>query len=250
MKLRWFACFSFALLACDFVNTPTKTAKGQLYQSGDGHFDPFFNQVHQEQVTASNWGDESKQSRKALVSALELRAGSSNALIVGATRDKKGTASLGPTVEATIASERERAKKLSAAENRLEELLKRGEALKKEAVEDRENMGADKADEAKVKKRTEVKREVTAAVEVTGNMRDDAKQGSAEADELATKLRSVWGGEDAPAASAAPSAAPAKKTEPTAKRPAGARKPPAQPSENPAPVEKKPAPAAGEVFNP
>jgi len=247
MKLRWFACLSFALLACDFVNTPTKTAKGQLYQSGDGHFDPFFTQVHQEQVTASNWADDSKQSRKALVSALELRAGSSNALIIGATRDKKANTGLGPTVEATIASERDRAKKLSAAESRLEDLLKRGEALKKEAIEDRENMGADKADETKVKKRTEVKREVTAAVEVTEAMRDDAKHGSAEADELATKLRSVWGGEDAPAPSAAPPP-PAKKTEPPAKKPSGPKKPAAPPAE--APAEKKPAPAAGEVFNP
>ena len=246
MKLRWFACFSFALLACDLVNTPTKTAKGQLYQSGDGHFDSYFNQVHQEQVTASNWPDDSKQSRRGLVNALDLRAGSSNTAILGATRDRKGTASLGPTVEATITSERERAKKLAAAENRLEELLKRGEALKKEAIEDRENMGADKVDDAKVKHRSEVKREVTAAVDATETMRDDAKRGSAEADELATKLRSVWGGDDAPAPIAAPPP-PSKKTDAPPKKP---RKPPVDRPTDAAPAEKKTPPAAGEVFNP
>ena len=246
MKLHWFACFSFALLACDFVNTPTTITKGQLYQSGDAHFDPFFNQVHQEQVTASNWADDSKQSRRGLVNALELHAGASNTAIIGATRDKKGSTTLGPTVESTITSERERAKKLSAAENRLEDLLKRGEALKKEAIEDREGMGADKVDEAKVKHRSEVKREVTAAVDATETMRDDAKRGSAEADELATKLRSVWGGEDAPAPTAAPPP-PAKKTEAPARKP---RRAPAEKPTDAAPVEKKPAPAAGEVFNP
>lgn len=255
MKLSAFVlalCLSTPLAGCDLLNTPTKTAKGELYQSGDGRYDGWFAQVHQEQLGAASWGDESKSSRKALVSALGLRPGSSNGVIVGAVRDKKGTAALGPTVDQTIASERERAKKLSGAENRLDELARRGATYKKEAIEERDGMGADKADETKVKKRSEVKRELVAAVEVVENLRDDAQHGAAEADELATKLRTVWGGEDAAEKPAAPAASAAPKKPEPPKKPAAKRPPAADPgaAEKPEKPAKPAPPPANEVFNP
>lgn len=230
------------LLGCDFLNTPaTKVGKGELYQAGDGRYDPFLQQVHQEQLGHASWADESKQSRKGIVTALSLKPGASNSVILGAARDAHASkaSTLAPTVEQTIGSERERAKKLAAAENRLVDLGKKGEGLKAQAVEEREGMGAEKADETKVKKRIEVKRELSAAVDAIDDMRTDAEKGSAEADELATKLRSLWASDETPAPQPA-----AKKPEPAEKKPAAHH-----PAPHPASTGEK-KPAAGEVFNP
>lgn len=243
MRLHRVLPFVF-LFGCDLVGSPpTKVGKGELYQAGDGRFDPYLQQVHQEQLGHASWADESKQSRRGIITALALKPGASNSIILGAARDAHAAkaSALAPTVEQTIVSERERAKKLAAAENRLVDLGKKGTTLKAQAVEDRENLGADKADEAKVKKRTEVKRELSAAVEAVDDMRNDAEKGSAEADELATKLRSLWTADETPAP-------PPKKPEPAATKPAKHPTPHAAPTTPSPPPEKKPA--AGEVFNP
>jgi hypothetical protein len=185
-----------ALPACDFVNTPTKVGNGQLYQSGDGRYDPWFAQVHQEQVAAASWPDESKAARKPIITALDLRPGASNSTVLSATREKKGDPGVGRAVDQTVAAERELARKLNAQQPRLERLLERGEELKKQAVEERRNMGTDKADEKKVAKKDEIKREVSAGIDALENMLTDAKRAAKEADELARKLRAAWTGKD------------------------------------------------------
>ena len=182
------------LTGCDLILTPTKTANGQLYQSGDGKYDPYFAAVHQEQVAAANWADEAKASRKPIVTALDLRPGASNSVILSATRSKKGEGSLGSAIEQTTAAERERARRLSAAAAKLEDLEKHGEELRKQAVEERRNLAADKADEKKVAKKDELKREIAAAVDAVDSLASDARKGAKEAEELATKLKAAWTG--------------------------------------------------------
>ncbi len=185
-----------ALTGCDLILTPTKTANGQLYQSGDGKYDAYFAAVHQEQVAAANWPDEAKTSRKPIVTALDLRPGASNGTILAATRDKSGTASLGSAIEQTTAGEAERARRLGATAARLDELQRRGEELKKQTIADRKSLAADKADPKKVEKKDEIKREMAAAVDAAESMASDARKGAKEAEELATKLRAAWTGKD------------------------------------------------------
>ena len=185
-----------ALTGCDFILTPTKVADGQLYQSGDGRYDAYFAAVHQEQVAAANWPDDSKAARKPIVTALDIRPGASNGTILAATRGKKGDASLGSAVERTTTAELERARRLKAAAAKLDEMQKRGEELKKQTIEDKKNLGVDKADEKKVEKKDEVKREMSAAVDAVESMASDARKGAKEAEDLAMKLKAAWTGRE------------------------------------------------------
>lgn len=253
-----------ALTGCDFFLGPTKTARGQLYQSGNNEYDPYFSAVHAEQVAANKWPDDSKASRRPIVTALDLRPGASNATILSAVRGKRGDASLASAVEQTTSSEAERARRLSVTAKRLVDMRERGDELKKQAAKDRENMGANKADDKKVAKKEEVKREMAAAVDALDSMASDARKGVKEAEELATKLRAAWSGNAADERPRAPEtreerADKEEKREqrpaPAAKKPAksSAKKPPgdAKPAEEKsAPKREAPAPAEGEVFNP
>src|SRR4051812_1144108 len=85
---------SVLLGGCDLFVGSTKVANGQLYQSGDGRYDAYFAQVHQEQVSSAHWPDNSKAARKPIIVALKLRPGASNSIILAATRERKGDASL------------------------------------------------------------------------------------------------------------------------------------------------------------
>lgn len=240
---------------CDIVNTRTKMANGQLYQSGEGRYDPYFAQVHQEQVAAASWADESKAARRPIVAALDLRPGASNATILSAVRDKRGDAGVGRAVEETVAAERERARRLGAQSDKLEELHKRGEELKKQVTEERRNLGAEKADPKVVAKKDELKQEIIAAVDAIESMTSDAKRGAREAEELAQKLRSTWAGksDQEPKEDKKKSPEPvAKKTAP--REPGPSKKPAARPPDKP-PEDKPAKPAAtktptDEVFNP
>jgi hypothetical protein len=185
-----------ALTGCDFINTPTKVANGQLYESGDAKYDPYFSTVHQEQVAAASWPDQSKAARKPIVTALDLRPGASNSTILASTRDKKGDPAVGRAVDETIAGERDFSKHLVQSAEKLEELKKQGEELKKQAAEDRKNLAADKADEKKVAKKDEVKHEMSAAVDAVESMVRDARKASKEADDLVSKLKGAWTGRD------------------------------------------------------
>lgn len=246
---------------CDLVNTPTKVGNGQLYTSGDGKYDPYFNQVHQEQLAAATWSDDSKSARKPIITALNLRPGASNSTIFSATREKRGEASLTGAIDETTSAERALAKKLATEAARLEELYKRGEELKKQVAEERRNLAADKADEQKVKSKDELKHEMSAAVDAVGTMLSDAQHGAKEADELARKLRGKWSGKED---EEAPPADPPKEEKPAEKpvaKPAAVKKAAPKPAPKVVadkPVEEKAAPKpkpqpqkpADEVFNP
>ncbi|MDF2692163.1 MAG: hypothetical protein K0S65_546 [Labilithrix sp.] len=260
--------FASALVGCEMFVGSTKVANGQLYQSGDGRYDAYFNAVHQEQVASANWPDESKAARKPIVTALGLRPGASNSTILAALRDKKGDASTGSAVEQTTAAETELARRLTAAAAKLDDMLKRGEDLKKQTVEDKKNLGADKADEKKSAKKDEVKREMSAAVDAVDSMASDARKGAKEAEELASKLKAAWTGKEEDEHRSPPAdekkdekKEEKKKPEPVAKKaqpkpePA-AKRPKPEPAEEKKPAEEKPAktqPAQkppDEVFNP
>jgi hypothetical protein len=253
---------SSALGGCDMFVGSTKVANGQLYQSGDGRYDAYFNAVHQEQVASGHWSEESKSARKPIVTALNLRAGASNSVILSAMREKKDDASVNAAVHQTIAAEQERARKLTSAASKLDDMQKHGEDLKKQAIEDKKNLGVDKADEKKSAKKDEIKREMNAAVDAVESMADDARKGAKEAEELVSKLKASAGkpDEDHPAAKASEEKTEKKdekkKPEPVAKKPSApapvAKKPKPEPEEKaekpvkPAPTQKAP----DEVFNP
>ena len=76
----------------------------------------------------------------------------------------------------------------------LEKLTKQGEDLKDQASDDRSNMGAQKADDTKVEKRDQVKREVSAAVSATMSLAREAKKGAREAEEFAEDLKHAFAG--------------------------------------------------------
>jgi hypothetical protein len=243
---------------CDVFVGNTKVASGQLYQSGDGRYDAYFAEVHHEQVAAASWPDESKAARKPIVTALNLRPGTSNSTILAATRDKKGDSSLGPAVEQTTAAELDLARRLTAAAAKLDDMLKHGEELKKQSVEDKKNLGVDKTDEKKVAKKDEVKREMSAAVDAIESIAKDARKGAKEAEELATKLKAAWTGKEEDEREASKTDEKKdekKKPEPVAKKAqpkpeghGGTKKPKPEgaPEEKPQPTTKPP----DEVFNP
>lgn len=236
---------STSLTGCDLFLGETKMSKGVLYQSGDQRYDPYFDKVHQEQLAAANWPDEAKASRKPIVSALDLKPDASNGTILTATREAKGGA-LGSPIEQTIASEAERAKKMTAEASRLEELKEQGIQLKKQAAADRDNMGAQKADDKAVEKKDQTKRELGASIDAVDKMISDARRAAREAEDLSTKLAAARTGhaEDEPKADDAADKEKDKGKKPEAKKPAAKPSAPA-PAPKPAP---KPAP--DEVFNP
>ncbi len=192
LLLAFGACMTAPLSGCDFINTPTKMGQGQLYTSGDGRYDPYFDTVHREQVAAANWGEESRAARKPIVTVLNLKPGVSNGSILAATREKKGDPAVGRAVDETTSAELELARRLNVAAARLEELEKKGEDLKRQAADDKKNAGVAKADETKMKHKDEVRREMSAAVDAVDSMASDAHKYAKEAEELASKLKLVW----------------------------------------------------------
>ena len=261
------AALSAPVMGCDFFLGETKMSKGVLYQSGDQRYDPYFEQVHREQLAAASWPDQAKESRKAIVGALNLKPDASNGTIMTATREmKSGAAALGPPVEQTTASETERAKRMTAEAKRLEDIKEQGVQLKKQAAGDRDNMGAQKADDKAVEKKDQTKRELGASIDAIDKLINDARRAAREAEELATKLTAAWTGhpEDEKPITKTEVAADAKDKDkdkekdkgkkPEAKKPAAkppaaaapAAKPAAAPAPAPAPAPKPP----DEVFNP
>lgn len=238
------------MAGCSLFLPPTKTARGELYESGDFRYDPYFAEVHRQQANASRWPEESSASREPLVTALALRSGASNARIVSALERKKDDASIAPVARRTATSEAARARRLSAALPKLEDLLKRGEDLREQARSERRNMGADKADEEKVARKEEVRREVSAAVGAVEAMLRDAQRGAKEAEELAAKLKStVPAASDAAETKRDESPPESKAAEPAPKR-RPARRAPSKPSAAPKPPP-EPAPSRpSEVFVP
>lgn len=254
------AILAAGLPACEsLMSKPTKTAAGQLYESGDGKYDGYFKKVHEEQVAAGNWADESKAARKPITTALSLPPTAPNATILSSAKSKKDEQAVHGAAEETASASFAFAKKQAANADRLDKLAAEGAELKKQAVEERRNMAADKADPDKVEKKEELKREIAAAVDAAAGLRDDAKKGAKEAEELAKGLQKELGVVgDMPPKKDEP--APKKdkdKDEPVAKKPAAKKPAPKAATPAPAPADDKPAPKpaatqkpADEVFNP
>jgi hypothetical protein len=257
-----------ALAACEGIGIggkPSKMSGGELYQAGDPKYDPYLKKVHDEQVAAAEWAEQSKGARKPITRALNLPPTASNSTIIEAAKSKKDDAGVKSAAEETASLERSFIEKQKVNADRLDKLAADGVELKKQATEDRRNMGADKADPDKVEKKEEIKREVSSAVDIAANLRDDAKKGVTEGERLIESLKKELGisgdgvakAADTPKKEEPKKDEPAKKDEPKkgeAKKPA-AKKPADKPAEKPAeekPAPKKPAekPPEGEVFNP
>jgi hypothetical protein len=280
MKLK-IALLCFALAACEGIGIggkPSKMSGGELYQSGDGKYDGYFKKVHDEQVAAAEWAEQSKGARKPITRALNLPPNASNATILDAAKAKKSENGVHSAAEETAALERNFAEKQKVNADRLDKLAAEGAELKKQATEDRRNMGAEKADPEKVDKKEEIKREISAAAEIAANLRDDAKKGALEGEKLVEGLKKELGvvGDGAGIPKADEPKKDEKKDEkgekgekkddkkpepkkhegkPSAKKPEPKpeAKPEAKPAEEkPAPEKKKPAekPPENEVFNP
>jgi len=282
--------------ACDGFMSSSKVAHGQRYQADDQRYDPYFDTVHQYQVGVAAWPDEKKATRKPLIAALALTPGASDDTILTATRDRAKklggpakldiatahvTASAGSSdaplfaaVEETVRLELERARKLKEKSDRLEEMAKHGEELKKAVDKEFENRGAEKADEKKTDKSREIRRELGGAVDSMRASSRDATKASRDAVDFLEDLGGALEAKEAAPRKGAhtdkPLPTPAPKAEapkdegkrpakPEAKKPAAKPAQPATPpAEKPAqpatpPAEKpaaKPPPPPDEVFNP
>ncbi len=190
------------LVACDAFGR-SKVARGELYQSGDARWDPYFAAVHEQQVAAGAWPDDKKAARKPLVAALDVAPSASDDTLVSATRDrvaKKGSAeaSLASAVEETKRAELDRAARLKAAIVRLDDLTKQGKAYEEETKREYENRGALKADDKKSDKMQEIRRELDGAVGVCSSLSRDAKKNVTDAQDFVDDLTAAVGGREAP----------------------------------------------------
>ena len=261
----------------------SKVAHGQRYQSEDSRFDPYFDGVHQQQVAAASWPDEKKAARRPLVNLLALTPGATDVAIISATRERAkkpgagggkldvatahvtpaGGAGDGPlfaAVEESVRLELDRARKLRATSDKLEEMAKHGEELKKTAEHEYENRGAEKADQKKSDKRHEIQRELGGAVGALRDLARDATRSAREAQDFLEDLGEAIEAKDAPArrrgdreSKPLPPPPPPRveppREEPKREEPAKpakpakpeAKKPAEKPIEKPAPAEKPPA---------
>ncbi|HEY8075316.1 MAG TPA: hypothetical protein VIF62_14425, partial [Labilithrix sp.] len=191
-KLFALGLFVLGLAACDAFSR-SKVARGELYQSGDGRYDPYFTAVHEQQVSAATWQDDKKAARKSLVKALDVAPSASDGTLVDATRSrvaKTGSAdgTLASAVEETKRAELDRAVHLKAAALRLDDLTKQGKSYEEEAKREYENRGAMKADDKKSDKMSEVRRELDGAVDACSSLAHDAKKGAKEAQDFVEDL--------------------------------------------------------------
>ena len=180
--------------ACDMFGS-SKVAQGQRYQSDDQRYDPYFDNVHQAQVAAAAWPDEKKATRRPLINALSLTPDSSDAIILDATETRSrragggkldlasahvtpssgaGDAALYAAVEETVRLELDRARKMKDKSDKLDEMSKHGEELKKTADAELFNKGAEKADEKKAEKQREIRRELYGAIDATRTLSQQA----------------------------------------------------------------------------
>lgn len=254
-----------ALPACEGFLSSSKMAQGQRYQSGDQSYDPYFESVHQTQVSAAAWPDEKKAARRPLVNALALTPTASDDTLVSATRERirkqgGGGAKLdlasahvtpsgtndGPlyaAVEETVRLELDRARKLKSQSDKLEEMAKHGQTLKESADKEFSNRGAEKADEKKTEKSREIRRELGGAIDACRDLSHDAAKQSRDAQDFLEDLGAALEAKDAPPKSRAGREA---KPLPPAPPKVEEKKPEEKPEEKPSKLSKpsKPAPAA------
>jgi hypothetical protein len=214
-----FALSCVGTTACSGFGS-SKVEHGQRYSSGDGRYDGYFENVHQQQAGATHWEDDKKASRRTLVSSLALKSDASDGTLTSATRQrvsKMGGAGArlelgGPrvvrgsgtgadnglfnAVEETARTELDRARRLRAASERYEELAKQGENLKKDADREFENRGAAKADEKKSDKQREIRRELSGAISSMKSLASDARDRAEDIDDFLEDLGHALEGKD------------------------------------------------------
>lgn len=191
---------AFTTTGCDGVLGPSKVAHGERYTPGDPRYDAFFEAVHQEQIAAGTWRDERTNARKTIIILAGVTSTASDEVLVRSMRDRakglggegarldlarakviaspgaKEDTQLFAAVGETMRRELDRARKLAAASEKLDQLKTQGEALQKEAAEDQKNAGVDKADEKKMERHREIRRELGAAVDALEDLSRDAKR--------------------------------------------------------------------------
>jgi hypothetical protein len=223
VKVRgtWFGVAAVVLALGGGCNlSSSRIEHGQRYQSDDGRYDPYFDSVHQQQVAAAAWPDEKKGARKPLLDTLTLAPSANDDTIVSATRTRAkklaggggrldlATAKVTPVgasdpplfaaVEETVRLELDRARKLRATADKLEEMAKHGEELKKGADKEYENRGAEKADEKKTAKRNEIRRELGGSVSALRSLARDANKEARGAQDFLEDLGDAIEAKDAP----------------------------------------------------
>lgn len=210
-----------ALPACEGLLGSSKVSHGQLYTSGDSRYDSYFDSVHQQQVAASKRESDKKDTRRPLVNSLAMTPTTSDSALLDATRarikklggggaklDLSGprltnvsTANDGGLFSAaleTARQETDRARRLRSLRERLEEMAKQGEGLKKDADREFENRGADKADEKKTEKQREIRRELSASISELRSMASNAKSEADDAEEFLDDLSHALEGNQTP----------------------------------------------------
>lgn len=260
-----------ALVGCP---PPSKVAQGQRYSSGDNRFDPYFESVHQQQISAAAWPDDRKAARRPLVTALALTPDATEDTILTATRERakkmggqgakldltvprvsasQGAApdaSLFLAVEETARAEQERVKKLKATAEKLEEMAKQGEPLKKDADKDIENAGAQKADDTKMAKRREIRIEIMGAMDALRTLARDASRSAKDDEEFLEDLGGALEARETPRRSRGGSMGSDRKPAPPpaeakpAPPPPPPAPPPPPPKEEPKHGKQKPPPAS------
>lgn len=266
----------------------TKVEHGQRYTPEDTRYEPYFDNVHQQQVSQAGWADEKKAARKPLLDVLTLPPNATDDAIVNATRTRaksnggggkldlasahvtpvgNGDPPLFSAVEESVRLELDRARKRRATTDKLEELAKKGEELKRMADREYENRGAEKADQKRTDQRLELRKELGASITVMRDMEKDASKDAQSGQDFLEDIGDAIEAKDAQpkkspreskplppppptvTASAAPPP-PEKPEKPAKKKPAA--KPaqtsaPTPPPDKPAP---KPPPPPDDVFNP
>ena len=181
----------------------------QLYTSGNPTYDAYFRDVHQQQVDAASWGNESG-AHKALAASLELTPDAPDVTIVQATHESSSKGAkqpgLSPTldVDGTTAhvsasggagdgggalpgdrgqrahQELERAKRLHGVEPRLDALAKQGTELASRVKTDFGKYGETKENE--------VANELTASVDVVAKLKSRAGGEARESEDFVADL--------------------------------------------------------------
>ena len=191
-------------------SSSSKVAQGQRYQSDDQRYDPYFDNVHQAQVAAAAWPDEKKATRRPLVNALaltpdcvgrhhprrhaaarEVEAAAASSISRARTSRRRAAANdsaLFAALEETVRLELDRARKMKDKSDKLDEMSKHGEELKKAAETEASQRGAEKADEKKTEKSREIRRELGGAIDATRTLSQQALRQSKYAQEFLDDL--------------------------------------------------------------
>lgn len=246
LLLATLALAPIAATGCDLleIGVKSKVADGQLYASGEGRFDLYFQKVHAEQVARKAWDADKKAAKKPVASFAGVSEGQSNAALFDALKGKasgvqykldadgkvavppKGDAALARAVEETVRLELAHAKRVKDAGARAEDLAREGDSLGNAVKERYAASGGDKE--------REVKRELKAAVVAMRQIARDARHEDSDTEDFVKGLGEAIG------SGAPPKAAGSSGPKPSSG--AGAKPPKPEPSGKPAGKTPEPLP--------